>query len=177
MKKIKNTLRRVPDEEMYFEPASEDIIEDEKNAFITGNRQLIDIGEKDYIDIVKGDYYDDQFAYDYEPMDELKKITGKEWESVTIRGYMQGEWQTLYYVKGTLTQDDKDHIENYYFGKISEYELEDKNGNISSCYIPHDVEWNGKKAICEYLGLRSDETKILVDNGYTKVYDYKEMDE
>lgn len=177
MEKTKYTLRRVPDEELYFEPLEEDIISSEnKDAFITGNRDFIDIGEKAYIDIVKGNYYDEQLAYDYEPMEELKKVTGKEWEEATIRGYSQGDWESLYYVKGTLTQEHINHIENFYFGKVSGYEVEDEHGQIYTCFIPHDIEWHGKKAICEYLGFNPDEVKVLIDDGYTKEYKYKEMD-
>ena len=178
MKKTKYTLRRVPDDDLFFEPLEEDIISSgNKDAFITGNREYNSIGDEDYIDIVNGDYYDDELEYDYEPMDELKKVTGKEWEEVTLRGYMQREWQTLYYVKGTLTQERINHIENYYFGKVSGYEVEDENGDNYCCFVPHDIEGDGKKAICEYLGLNQDEVKVLVDDGYTKEYKYKEIED
>ena len=44
-------------------------------------------------------------------------------------------------------------------GKIDELRDED------DCYyyVPDDVVWKGKKAICDYLGLKVDETEIYDD--------------
>lgn len=178
MKKTKYTLRRVPDEQAYFEPTIDCFPQvEEKRAFITGNREYNSIGDEDYIDIVNGDFYDDNLGYDYDPMDELKKVTGKEWKSVTIRGYSQGDWQTLYYIEDSVTSDEIEEIEMHYFGKLSEYYLEDEDGDNYCLYIPHNIEWQGKKAICEYSELNPDETRVLVDDGYTKEYKYKEIED
>ena len=43
-----------------------------------------------------------------------------------------------------------------YLGKVSEFLDED----MCSYYVPDDVVWKGKKAICDYLGLKADETEI-----------------
>lgn len=40
--------------------------------------------------------------------------------------------------------------------------------------VPDDIVWEGKKSICDYLGLSVDNTKIYEDDGYKKVYKYKE---
>lgn len=178
MKKTKYTLTRTPDEQMYFEPTMGYFPQvEEKRAFITGNREFRGFGDDTLCKIASGGYYDDDLGYDYEPMDELKKVTGKEWDSVTIRGYSQGEWNTLYYVADSVTADEIDEIEMYYFGKLSEYYLEDEDGDNYCLYIPHDIEWHGKKAICEHLGLNPDEVKVLVDDGYTREYKYKEIED
>ena len=41
--------------------------------------------------------------------------------------------------------------------------------------VPDDIVWKGKKSICDYLGLSVDSTTIYVDDGYKKVYKYKEI--
>ena len=61
-------------------------------------------------------------------------------------------------------------------GKVSEFEVEE-DGDDDSTYhefVPDDVVWEGKKSICDYLGLSVDSTKIYEDDGYKKVYKYKE---
>ena len=40
--------------------------------------------------------------------------------------------------------------------------------------VPDDIVWKGKKSICDYLELSVDNTKIYEDDGYKKVYKYKE---
>ena len=41
--------------------------------------------------------------------------------------------------------------------------------------VPDDIVWKGKKSICDYLGLNVDSTTIYKDDGYKKVYKYKEI--
>ena len=41
--------------------------------------------------------------------------------------------------------------------------------------LPDDIVWKGKKSICDYLGLSVDNTTIYEDDGYEKVYKYKEI--
>ena len=41
--------------------------------------------------------------------------------------------------------------------------------------VPDDTVWKGKKSICDYLGLNVDSTTIYKDDGYKKVYKYKEI--
>ena len=68
-------------------------------------------------------------------------------------------------------------IENFYMGKVSEFEVEE-DGDDDSTYhefVPDDVVWEGKKSICDYLGLSVDSTTIYEDDGYEKVYKYKEI--
>lgn len=169
-------LKKVPDEDInyYFE----DYVElDETRFIICGNDHFREMGDKKLLSIVEGDYYDEDTEYDYETLEELKKVTGKVWEETTLRGYSQGDWQTLYYVVDEVTKEEIETIENFYMGKVTEFVI-DESGDGEDVYhdfIPDDVVWSGKKAICDYLGLKEEDTTVYEDDGYMKVYKYKEI--
>ena len=166
-------LRKVPDEDVYYN--FEDYIEvDKKRFIICGNDDFRSVGDKKLISIVEGTYYDKEVGYDYETLEELKKVTGKVWEETTLRGYAQGDWQTLYYVDKEVNKEEIEMIENFYMCKVSEFEVEE-DGDTYHEFVPDDVVWEGKKPICDYLGLSVDSTTIYVDDGYEKVYKYKEI--
>ena len=169
-------LKKVPDEDInyYFE----DYIElDETRFIICGNDHFREMGDKKLLSIVEGDYYDEDTEYDYETLEELKKVTGKVWEETTLRGYSQGDWQTLYYVVDEVTKEEIETIENFYMGKVTEFVI-DESGDDEDVYhdfIPDDVVWGGKKSICDYFGFKVEDTTVYEDDGYTKVYKYKEI--
>ena len=166
-------LKKVPDEDInyYFE----DYIElDETRFIICGNDHFREMGDKKLLSIVEGDYYDEDTEYDYETLEELKKVTGKVWETHTMRGYCQGDWNTLYYVVGEVDEDEIELIENFYMGKVTEFEIEE-DGDTYHDYVPDDIVWEGKKSICDYFGIKEEETTIYEDDGYEKVYKYKEI--
>ena len=166
-------LRKVPDEDVYYN--FEDFIElDKKRFIICGNDDFRSFGDKKLISIVEGTYYDKEVGYDYETLEELKKVTGKVWEETTLRGYSQSDYQTLYYVDEEVDKEEIEMIENFYMGKVSEFEVEE-DGDTYHTFVPDDVVWKGKKSICDYLGLSVDNTKIYEDDGYEKVYKYKEI--
>lgn len=165
------TLRKIPDENVYYD--FEDCLElDETKFIICGNSHFTKMGDSKLISIVEGNYYDEGTEYDYETLEELKKVTGKVWEETTLRGYSQSDWQTLYYVVGEVTDDEIEEIENFYMGKVTEFQVEEEGYRE---FVPDDVVWSGKKAICDYLGLKEEETTIYEDDGYEKVYKYKEI--
>ena len=169
----KTILRKVPDEDVYYN--FEDFIElDKKRFIICGNDDFSSIGDKKLISIVEGTYYDKEVGYDYETLEELKKVTGKVWEETTLRGYSQSDYQTLYYVDEEVDKEEIEMIENFYMNKVSEFEVEE-DGDTYNEFVPDEVVWKGKKSICDYLGLSVDSTTIYVDDGYEKVYKYKEI--
>ena len=179
-KRSKNTLKKVPDEWMYFDPDESEYFPEleEQTVVITGNKYFSDKGDKTLIDAIKGDYYDEDVAYDYEPLKELRKLTGKRWEKTTIRGYSQGDWQNLYFSVDDVKPEALERIKNAYFGLVSEFEVFEMGEEFPyRAYIPHDIVWKGKKAICEYVGFKPEETRILIDDGYVKTYNYKELED
>jgi hypothetical protein len=169
----KVVLRKVPDEEVYYN-FEEEIELDKTKYIICGNSHFRNIGDEKLISIVEGTYYDDEVGYDYETLEELKKVTGKVWEETTLRGYSQSDWNTLYYVVDDSTIEEIETIENYYMGKVGEFVVEE-DGDDYRVLIPDDTVWKGKKSICECLGFEVEDTTIYEDDGYEKVYRYKEI--
>lgn len=170
----KIVLRKVPDEDVYYN--FEDEIELDKTKYIIcGNSHFRNIGDEKLISIVEGTYYDDEVGYDYETLEELKKVTGKVWEETTLRGYSQGDWNILYYIVDDSTIEELETIENFYMGKITEFRVDEGDGCEYRTFVPDDIVWKGKKSICEYLGLEVEDTTIYEDDGYEKVYRYKEI--
>ena len=166
-------LRKVPDEDMnyYFEDYMD---VDKSKVIICGNRHFRKIGDSELLSIVEGKYYDPETEYDYETLEELKKVTGKVWDTHTMRGYCQGDWNYLYYVVDEVDKDDIELIENFYMGKVTEFEVEE-DGDCYHDYVPDDIVWEGKKSICDYFGIKEEDTLIYEDDGYEKVYRYKEI--
>ena len=190
----KTILKKVPDEDVWFEFEDEVCLWDNKeNVVIAGNDDFKECGDSTLLAIIKGSYYDDdettverddgtcydeEIGYDYETLEELEKYTGKKWDVRTMTGYSQSDWQELYYVVDEVNDARLDEIENFYFGKVDEFKLiedEDNPDDVYNVFIPHDVVWDGKKAICKYLDLDEKETVVYEDDGYEKVTKYKEM--
>ena len=181
----KTILKKVPDEDVWYRFEDEvDLNYDSNNIVICGNRDFQEFGDKTLIDIIKGDYYDDDLdekgetiGYDYDVYEELKKVTGKDWEQTTIRGYCQSDWQEVWYVKDEVSQVRLKEIEDFYMGKISELHVTEGDDEDSYvCYVPDDVFWKGKQAICDYIGIDNKDVTVLEPDGYTKVYNYKEVE-
>lgn len=189
-------LKRIPDEEVYtscFEEEYEAEEGVEKKILVCGNRDFREYGDETLLKVVKGDYYDDDIdpatdesiGYDYEVLEELKKLTGKDWDEYEFKGYSQGDWQKVYYIKDEVSMQRLQLLDAYYMGKYSEYRVfENFEGDPQKAedseddyilYIIHDVEWKGKEAICKDLGFSPDDTIILQDDGYCRVYKYKEL--
>ena len=167
-------LRKVPDENVYYD--FEDLMELDKTKYIIcGNDDFQSMGDTKLISIVEGTYYDDEVGYDYETLEQLKKVTGKDWTETTLRGYSQSDWQILYYIVDDSTIEELETIENFYMGKVIEFTVDEGDGDIYHDFVPDDIVWKGKKSICEYLGLEVESTTIYEDDGYEKVYRYKEI--
>ena len=174
---MKTILRKVPVEDMYYR--SEDEVEiDTERIIIYGNHNFREFGDSVLLSIVSGDYYDDDTGYEYDIFEELEKYTGKKWKQTTIKGYSQGDWQDVYYVEDEVSKEYIEEIENFYMNKISEFRaIEDDDPDYYYIvYVPDDVVWKGKEAICMYLDLQPETTIILKDDGYEKVYKYTEID-
>ena len=170
-------LKQVKPENVWYEFEDEvDFDQYKDKMVIAGNREFKSIGDDTLISIVKGDYYDDDqtlieredgscyedtIGYAYETETELAKISGKKnWVEGDFRGYSQGDWQTVWYVKDEVSLDELKYMEAFYMGKMSEFQDED----MCCYYVPDNVVWHGKKEICDYLGLKEDDTTIFDEN-------------
>ena len=174
---MKTILRKVPVEDMYYRFEDEVEIDTDK-IIIYGNHNFREFGDSVLLSIVSGDYYDDDTGYEYDIFEELEKYTGKKWKQTTIKGYSQGDWQDVYYVEDEVSKEYIEEIENFYMNKISEFRVieDDDPDYYYIVYVPDDVVWKGKDAICMYLDLQPETTIILKDDGYEKVYKYVEID-
>ena len=168
-------LKQVDPENVWYDFEDEvDFSQYEDKMVIAGNRDFKEFGDSDLIKIVKGDYYDydetlvenedgscyeDDIGYDYETAEELAKVSGKKnWVESSFNGYSQSDWQKIWYVEDEVSQDELKYMEAFYMGMVSEF-LDDDGGY----YVPNNVVWKGKKAICDYLGLKVDDTEIYDD--------------
>lgn len=98
-------------------------------------------------------------------------------ETGTIRGYTQGDWQD-YIVKGDV---DTDLLEAMYFGKISDITVKTEDEEFGDV-ITHDELWRAeregglKEFFREYYEIDKDEEiRILQADGYRQVIDWKEV--
>lgn len=177
---MKTILKQISPEHVYYDFEDATGINEEELKYetivITGNRDFSPMGDKQLIDVINNDYYDDdltleehedgscdevEIGYDYEKFAELKKLTGKEWEQTTFRGYSQSDWQDVYYAKDEVSADRLEELEAFYMGKVSEFRDDDN----CHYHVPDDVVWDGKKAICDYLGLKEEDTEIYDEKG------------
>lgn len=171
--KKKIYLKRIPSEKAYYDFEEEACLEEYgNNIVICGNERLRSYGDKQLINIINNDYYDDDCAYDYGVEEELKKVTGKEWECITIKGYSQSDWQDVWFVSKEVGSDIVEEIENLYFNKVAMYEVYCNDKYEDSVLVPDDVSWKGKNAICEYLHLDPKEVRLFEISGTHIVYDY-----
>lgn len=169
-------LKKVPSEHSYYD-FTDQVELDYSKVCICGNRDFSEFGDQDYIDIIEGNYYDDETGYEYDKFEQLKKVTGKTWKVRTMKGYSQSEWTDLYYVEGEVSEEYLKEIEDFYMGKVDEFRvIEDEDEDtIYHVFIPHDIVWKGKESICRYLDLPPEYTVVYEDDGYEKVYKYKEI--
>ena len=183
---MKTIIRRVPDEDVYYDWNDwVDLTEESEDIVILGDHHYVLFGDSKAVDIVKGDHYDDEIdpetsealGYDYETIDELDKVMGGDWEYTEFKGYSQGDWVRVWYNKEKVTEGLLEELDNFIMGKVDEYtvqESEDED-DVYHVFIPHDICWKGKEAICEHIGIKPEEATVLEDNGYTKVYNYVEV--
>lgn len=175
---MKVTLKKVPYESaLSFYDVEEMVGAFDGNIIICGNRRLMEHGEEELLDIIKQEYIDEDVLCDYEPLEMLEKVTGKKWGKTTIRGCCQGDWQTLYYAVDEVRDECVRIVEAYYFGEIDEFAV--YYGDDEECpewaIVPRYVSTEGKRAICEHVGVNPEETTVLIDDGYKKVYQYIEL--
>lgn len=176
---MKTIVKKVPDENVYYDWNDQvDLTEKKGDVVILGDRRRVVFGESTPVSIVNGDYCDDDCGYDYETIEELNKICGGDWEETTFRGYGQGDWCQCFYNKNKVSEDLLNELDAYVMGKVDEFtvqETEDEN-DVYHAFIPHEVCWKGKAAICEFLGIDPEDATVLEDDGYVKVYKYKEIE-
>ena len=56
-------------------------------------------------------------------------------------------------------------------GKLSEFKIVEEDDDEYCAFVPHDVEWKGKEAICKYLGFDTKDCVVYEEDGETEVKD------
>lgn len=174
----------------------------DEEVVLTGNRDYKGCTEASWYQRVKG-ILDDIDCYDEYPEDlsaetnaKLKELYNKcrctedivvdvlkllysndTFETGTIRGYCQSDWQD-YIIKGNV---DTDLLEAYYFGKVADITVNDGEEEFGDI-ITHDKLWRAEReeGLKEFFRKhyeldRNEEIHILQANGYKQVADWKEV--
>lgn len=100
----------------------------------------------------------------------LQLITGHKWDTTTIKGCCQGDWQTVYYDVEKWSREELDHFETEYFNTGSEWIVHDEKAEPES---PEDISgysvychgWNNdqiKEEIAEAQGKKAEEVEVVL---------------
>ena len=148
------------------------------------SRQLNRSERKKIIELL--DYYDENYVDEESFRCEfLEAVTGKEWESGTIRGYSQGEWQNIYYVKDSFSKNTIDTIEAYYFNTGSEWmvsmpetEIKDVSEieNLDCKFTIYCTNWlddDIRQRIADECNVNSADVVLLAIDGYVQTPKYE----
>lgn len=113
----------------------------------------------------------------------LSITTGKTWETSSAYGYCQGDYVQIVYCKQYYPENVKKYGE-IWLGDAKEFcviDLDENGEETDSCYgyIVADCEARGdddyKRLVCEWAGIKPDETRLEMIDGYhtyTK-YEYR----
>lgn len=117
----------------------------------------------------------------------LTTLTKEKWETTTIRGCSQGEWQTVFYSTKYWNKESLKTLECEYFNTGTEWEIayvdddfsveEDFDNLIGDCcaYCHSLFTPTIKKEIASYEGISEDEIRLYEFDGWTKKAKYKEL--
>ena len=179
----KKALKEESEEKIVFTQNTDDyydyFVEDDINdivenigAVIDGGRNFKDFGDETLLKVVKGNYYDEDEGYDYDTLEELKKVSGGvDFSDYNIQGYSQGDWARVYAPEKTR-DDDIQEIEDLFFGKYEVYD----NDEYGFIRVPHDITWKGtqdiKKYIANIIGVNAEDILIKKFKGWKKTPEY-----
>lgn len=132
------------------------------------------------------DYYDENYVDEESFRCEfLEAVTGKEWESDTINGCSQGEWQNIYYVKDSFSKNAIDAIEAYYFNTGSEWmismpetEIKDVSEieNLDCEFTTYCTEWSDddiRQRIADECNVNPADVVLIAIDGYVQMPKYE----
>lgn len=111
----------------------------------------------------------------------LRLITGHKWDTTTIRGCCQGDWQNVYFDAEKWSHEELDYFETEYFNTGSEWiihngERKPKNPGDIEGYSIYCHGWNEdqiKQEIAEAEGGKAKEVVLFVFKGYANIPIYE----
>lgn len=105
--------------------------------------------------------------------DALTLITGQRWDSCTLRGCCQGDYQNCVYRVDTWSGDDLERLEMEYFNTGTEW-IVDPDGDCCSVYC---YEWSDdgiRREIAAAAGVSPEDVTLQKFTGYKQIAQYKE---
>ena len=180
------TITKVNDNDVYYNWEDQINLDDlgfSKDIVIFGDRKCVLFGDETLVNIIKGDYYDydtrevptedgfledEEIGYDYDRYEELEKVTGSKWQEGELKGYGQGDWCQIYYTD-KIDQATIKELETWIMGKVSEFKIVEEEDDEYYAFVPHNVEWKGKKEICAYLGFDEKDCIVYEEDEETEI--------
>lgn len=113
----------------------------------------------------------------------LELATGEAWETGTIRGCCQGDWQNVCYPVKNWSREALEEFETEYFNTGSEWFVHDENTepdgpediNGFSCYCHGWKTEDIKKEIADAYGSADAEVILYEFSGWSRAATYKEV--
>lgn len=99
----------------------------------------------------------------------LNAVYGNRFETRTIKGYCQSDWNEIIYDAGIKDSDIR-YIESMYFGMYSEVRIVESENSEYWTEIIHDDLWNIKdnhSELCKYFDVPEDSVIYLADGTIT----------
>ena len=131
-----------------------------------------------YAEASRGSWEEDQAL-----CDALELATGEAWETGTIHGCCQGDWQQICYPVKHWSREALDTFETEYFNTGSEWIIHDGNTEPDgpedidgfSCYCHGRRTEDIKKEIAEVYGAPDAEVILYEFAGYSRITQYREV--
>lgn len=105
----------------------------------------------------------------------LTRHTGETWDTLTICGCCQGDWQNVIFPVNAWSRAALEAFETEYFNTGTEYAVNDPDDDIGTFIYCHGWSADQHRAeIAESLGTTPENITLLTFAGYTKTPKYKE---
>lgn len=172
----KHIFYEVPDDEIPYD-MSEFVFEDDGLFGKDGKDGLIIDGHGDFTTLIYSQDHEDEINellhsyYDSdEIVEELKKITGKNYIADQFRGYSQSDWVNVYYPEGEFSDEWITYLSDAYMGCYYAYRSDD--GEL--VFITDSDKRNPKQIIADDMGYEPSQIILKKFTGYTKTPNYED---
>lgn len=113
----------------------------------------------------------------------LRLLTGHKWDTTTIRGCCQSDWQDVFYNVDMWSRESLDAFETEYFNTGTEWIIHDEAEDPESPedisgYFVYCVSWNDegiRQELAEAGGEKPENVVMYAYDGYHTVPKYKEV--
>lgn len=104
----------------------------------------------------------------------LDLLTGGHWESKTIRGFCQSDWQRIYFNRNQYTDEQIERFEMDFFNMGEEWIVyPETDENDQTEIYTYD---NPRAEIASAFGINENDITLCIFDGYEKIVKYKMME-